>query len=943
MSVETSLPGTRCVSLVNFNTWTEVNILRVVANSTIPLPAVNPSPVNGVVFLAYGENGTEDTSVAIHRSDNGDVLCALGTSIISTGLTLGEATATELSIHYSTGGASKQKNCLLPIGKCEITPSSEIFSDVAVGDCPTTPPTKQFTIKNIGDDCLTVNSIANKPPFSVQSTLPSIPATLAKNETLDVTVAFNPTALGNWNSVELGVLTTPVNGDNKLVCTGTGIAAQPQIQFNQTTFNFGTHPVGTPAPDQTLAITNNGTAPLTVSVPVLNTSGFTCAGFSGTLDCNDTQPIALGFTATLEGSQSAILSVTTNAAGSPHTINLTGEGCVANAEINIHPIAPISFGEVEQGFRSVRLFEVENGDDGQLTFNASIGGTDAALFGLPDPNGSVTNTPGSRSYTVDPISVCGSRQTGIGITIVAVSFFANDTPRVASATLTLSGSNATNVSTGQTWTFPLNAEIVPPVALDVGLVIDHSGSMTDSLGSRVKMDAAISASQLFVELLRPDLDDHIAVTRFNQLPDVVVPISPVSTSATPTQNEILQKVRNNIPPATGSTAIAGGTMTAFKEVQSPRTTQPTVLRKSVVVLSDGIENTAFEDPAGSGQWHSILGGSMREPNSLNTVTTSQITVPSDIYVYSVGLGRSSDISPVQLSSLARTGNFFHVDQDLTGDKYFQLEKYYTQIFMDIVGLSPVHDPMYWIEPGQVHEIEFAVLRGDVYAFIVLYDWQGMRLPFHCLSPRGEIVDPSIIPTGYQLRAGATSQARFVELKMPMKEPERYAGRWKVIIEHPKQVCEGIPCSKGEEIGFLPHECKEYPNPVLYGVAIGVGSNFRMMPFVTPAPVYVGEPILLTALISEAGLPLTGCNVIVEATSPSATTWTQQLLDDGTHSDGDADDGEYAKIFTRTPCTRYISLPFQGSWQEPRWGASRARSAPRQGCTGAGTRRTHRLR
>lgn len=894
--------GARRVSLVNFDTWTEVPILTVNASSSVPLPIVNPSQSNGAVFLVFGQDGTQHTNVAIRRSNNGDVLCSLGAPIIPTGQTLGEATATELIIHYSTGSTSKQNICPLPIGECKITPSSQTFSDVAVGGCPvTTLPTKQFTIENIGNDCLTVNSIANNPPFSVQATSHPIPATLAKTETLDVTVVFNPTALGNWNSVELAVSTTPANGDNKLVCTGNGIAAQPKVQFNQTTFNFGTHPVGTPAPSKTLTITNNGTSPLTVSVPVLNTSGFTCAGFNGTLNCDQSQTIALGFTAPSEGPQSATLNITTNAAGSPHSIQLMGVGCIANAEIVVPPTTPIQFGQIEQGFRTVRFFEVHNIGDGQLTFDASISGPDAALFGLPDPQGSVTNAPMNRSYTVDPVNFCGSGPTGTGGTIVAISFFANDTPRVVSAMLTLSGHNASNFPATQTWTFPISGEVTPPIALDVGLVVDRSGSMNDLLGSRVKMDAAIAASQLFVELLRPDMDDRVAVIRFNHNPEVVIPMSPVSTTAAQTQNDILQKVRNDIPPATGATAIAGGAMTAFKEIQSPRTATPPQLRKTVVVLSDGIENTGFENPAGSGQWYSILGGSM-----LNIANTSPITIPSDIDVYTVGLGRSSDISPAQLNGLASPGNFFHVDQDLWGHNYFQLEKYYTQIFMDIVGTSSVIDPMYWIPPGQVHEIEFDVLRGDVNALIVLYDWEGMRLPFYCLSPRGEIIDPAVIPQGYQIRAGATNKARFIEFKMPMKEPDRYAGRWKVIVEHPKHVCMGMPHHKGdkthykdENIGFLPPDCKEYPQPIQYGVAIGVGSNFRMRPFVTPGAVYIGEPILLTVLISEAGLPVTGCNVIVEAISPNGATWTLQLLDDGTHSDGDSDDGEYAHIFTHT--------------------------------------------
>lgn len=894
--------STRWVSLVNFATWTEVPILNVLASSNqVPPPIVNPSPGNGVVFLAYGQDGTQQTSVAIFRSDNGDTLCPLGFTIVPTGQTLAEATATQLIIHYSTGNTNHQQACPRPLGKCQVTPGSQTFPDVHVGGCPFTAPTKQFTIKNIGDDCLTVTSISNNAPFSVQATSHALPYTLAKNETIDVTVAFNPTAVGNWTAAALAVSTTPANGDNQLVCKGQALAAEFKIQFNQTTFNFGKYPVGMQAPDRTLTITNNGSRANVVSVPSLNVSGFSCAGFNGTLNCGQAQDIPLHFTPPSLGPQSAMLSVSSNAPGSPNTITLLGEGCIPHAEIAVPPAAPINFGQVQQGFRTVRLFEVQNTGDALLMFNGSITGPDAALFGLPDPNGSVTDAPGTRPYQALPVSPCGAGMSGSGKVVVAVSFFANHMPKVASATLTLGGHNATNVPASQTWLFPLTGEITPPVALDVGLVVDRSGSMTDSLGSRVKMEAAVAASQLLAELLRPDLDDRAAVVRFNHNPEVIVPMSGVSTTISPTQDQIVHKVQNDIPPADGFTAIAGGAMTGIKEIQKPRATTPPKLTRALVVLTDGEENTGFEDPPGSGNWFSILGGQMSQPApATGNVDTNPMPRPSDIGIYAIGLGRDSDIDPNQLAALASDPkNFLRVDQDLTGEKYFELEKYYTQIFMDIVGTSSVLDPMFWIAPGDTHEIEYDVLRGDVDALVVVYDFKGLRLPFYCLSPKGELVDPAVIPPGYQLRAGATSQARLVEYKMPLKEPDRYAGRWKVIIKHPGRVCSGMPPRHENKPGFLPRDCKEYKQSILYGIAIGVGSNFRMMPFLTPSPVYVGDPILLTAVVSEAGLPVTGCNVTVKAIAPGGLSWTLQLLDDGAHSDGGADDGEYAWTFTHT--------------------------------------------
>lgn len=291
---------------------------------------------------------------------------------------------------------------------------------------------------------------------------------------------------------------------------------------------------------------------------------------------------------------------------------------------------------------------------------------------------------------------------------------------------------------------------------------------------------------------------------------------------------------------------------------------------------------------------------------MNKVNTTPVTIASDIDVYAIGLGKNSDINPTELNSLATPGRFFHVNQNLSGKMYFQLEKYYTQIFMDLVGTSSVHDPMYDIMPGQTHQIEFDVLRGDVSVLVVLYDWQGKRLPFYCLSPRDEIVDPSTLPPGYQIRTGATELARFVEFRFPPKNPQRYSGRWKVIIKHPKQVYMGMPQDtnrrshhKAKGIGFLPPDSIDYPTSLPYGIAIGVGSNFRMLPMVSPGPIHTGEPILLASFITEADLPVTDCDVTVEIQSPQGLTRTIQLNDDGLHADGDAQDGEYAHLFTHT--------------------------------------------
>jgi len=109
-------------------------------------------------------------------------------------------------------------------------------------------------------------------------------------------------------------------------------------------------------------------------------------------------------------------------------------------------------------------------------------------------------------------------------------------------------------------------------------------------------------------------------------------------------------------------------------------------------------------------------------------------------------------------------------------------------------------------------------------------------------------------------------------------------------------CDGLFSSAS---AASPFKCQTYRKPVDYGIAIGVGSTFRMQPYVTPAPVHVGEPILLTAVVTEAGLPVTRCTVTVKAVAPSGATRNLTLFDDDAHEDADCDDGEYARRFTKT--------------------------------------------
>jgi Galactose oxidase, central domain/Kelch motif len=135
-----------------------------------------------------------------------------------------------------------------------------------------------------------------------------------------------------------------------------------------------------------------------------------------------------------------------------------GTGCNANAHIVVSPQQTMDFGQVHAGSvfnNSNFLPTVQNTGNALLTLTATISGPDAALFA-----GGVSTIP----FALDGIGRCKSGPTAVGDGAprpVFVQFAGwSPVPKTCHATLTLGGSNATNVPAGQTWVFPMTAQIV---------------------------------------------------------------------------------------------------------------------------------------------------------------------------------------------------------------------------------------------------------------------------------------------------------------------------------------------------------------------------------------------------------------------------------------------------------------------------------------------------
>lgn len=892
-------PIQHSLSIVDFSApaITSELVIFVGSDSAVPLPWLQHSNGSGSVCLVGAPTPFGLAGLAILRSDTGGILCAGPSPYNPNGQVIGEATA--VAVQIKDGGNIIAGPCPFPAGELDVLPNSQSFPAVKVGGCPQPPPAKQFTLKNKGDDCLTISAIDNSGPFTVSDHSQPLPADLGPNETMTVTVTFAPAAVGAFNNVNLPITRAPAKGEDALICSGQAQAAQAGFTASPATIDFGRVPTGS-AKAGSFMVRNTGDTPVSVSIGA-SAPGlpFQWNGYDAPLDCGGQHPMAVTFSPQAEGPAEATVTVVGNPGGTK-TVTLRGEGCVANAGI-VTPPAPFpSFGDVRQGYRMPRAITINNDGDGPLTFSATISGPDAALFGLMKESQSITDVVSTRTYTVAPKIPCGGGASGDGKVVVAVVVFANAAPpKVASATLVIDNHNDLNAPAS--FTYPLSATVIAGNTVDVVAVFDTSGSMGDPVpGGGTKMAAALQAGRLLFELTPPDRHNRVAATRFSTDAATFLPIAEVTAGNQPAKVDAIKD-----PPLTpnGWTAIAAGAMTGLTEFATPNPSGPQPnLTKAMIVLTDGMDNTAFKNPA-DGLYYSILGNQARDPaNPGNTLPTSPFVPPADVKIYAVGLGTGQDIDKMQLQHLSSGAGGYYGAVDPTKPALaYQLMKFYTQIYMDMVDTSVLKDPKEIIAPGQKQVIEFDILKGDVSAIVVMYDLGGLRLPFWLESPQGEIIDAGFVPAGFQLRAGFTETSRFLDFRLPWSESRRYAGRWKLVVMHEWRVCRGKPVARGAKtLGFLPRECTGSKTAVEYGYAIGVGSNFRLQAYVTAGPVKVGEPIRLTAVPTEAGLPVTGCTVTVDVLAPNGQTWVGIVLkDDGAHDDGDAGDGEYARRFTHT--------------------------------------------
>jgi FG-GAP-like repeat/Abnormal spindle-like microcephaly-assoc'd, ASPM-SPD-2-Hydin len=199
-----------------------------------------------------------------------------------------------------------------------LTPSSLTYKTQLIN---TTSAPQTATLKNTGDQTVTISSISTTTPFSETN---NCPATLNVGSSCQIQVTFTPTGPGPAQEL-LSVSDNAIGSPQTVKLTGTGTV----VKFSPISVNFGDQQVNTSSNPVPIQLTNEWTTALSISQ--IQITGADAQDFSQKNNCGSSVPpggyctIMVTFTPTQKGQRSGQLSVSDNG-GSPQTVPLAGTG-----------------------------------------------------------------------------------------------------------------------------------------------------------------------------------------------------------------------------------------------------------------------------------------------------------------------------------------------------------------------------------------------------------------------------------------------------------------------------------------------------------------------------------------------------------------------------------------------------------------------------------------
>jgi hypothetical protein len=301
-----------------------------------------------VTFTTIGFTGTNSGDFS-DTTDCGTTLASGAVCTVHVTFTAGAVGARSGSLSLSDDApGSPQTVGLAGTGANASAVSLSATTITFPGETVGTASTPQsVTLTNTGNVTLNIASMVvtgtNAGDFTL-APASSCGATVAVHDACTVNVTFTPSAVGVRNAA-VTLTDDALDSPESITLSGQGLL-QPTADLSATNLTYSGAGVGSTSASQTVTLTNNGNAPLTITGIVAG--GANSGDFAVSNTC--TSPIAAGgycsisatFTPTASGARTATVTISDNAASSPRVIMLQGTG--QDFSLSLSAVSPIEPG-----------------------------------------------------------------------------------------------------------------------------------------------------------------------------------------------------------------------------------------------------------------------------------------------------------------------------------------------------------------------------------------------------------------------------------------------------------------------------------------------------------------------------------------------------------------------------------------------------------------------
>ncbi len=378
--------------------------------STVTATAVVGTPTSSSVIVTNRSAGAVTLSaLAFSGAQASDYALVAGAGRCSAGNVLAAGSNCTLEIRFDPPAAGTRNAVLTlthgapgspqtvtitgtatpaPQGRIALSALSLAFPDTQLG----ATAQQTITVRNTGNLALNFSAFALSGAAAAEfqrSGTCSVGTALAINAQCSLIVSFAPTVLGA-RSASLTIQSDASNGPATIALAGTGVPVPaPQVSLTPASVDFGTQTIGGIFPARTVRLDNTGTADLVTSaITVQGTAfGVDASACPATIAAGAGCDLAVSFAPTSAGTDlTGTLQVTSNAAGSPHSVALRGRGSLAAVPVLVWQpaLSTLDFGEVTTGTVSAaQSATLQNQGPGGVTLTLlNAVGTGAASFSV---------------------------------------------------------------------------------------------------------------------------------------------------------------------------------------------------------------------------------------------------------------------------------------------------------------------------------------------------------------------------------------------------------------------------------------------------------------------------------------------------------------------------------------------------------------------------------